>query len=131
MSEKRGMYEVELANMAPGLDRAILRVLSDRIGRHKAIGRFDLVESCRRLGFPSTERQMRDMVKQLRRKGHLICSVAGEDGGYYLAGSKAEYDEFRQIEFAGKINDMAETLKAMDQAANERFGSVLQPGLFG
>lgn len=130
MSEKRSMYETELAAMPPGLDRAILRVLSQRIGRHKAIGRYDLVEACRHLGYPSTERQVREMVKQLRRKGHLICSAAGEDGGYYLAGSKAEYDEFRQIEFAGKINDMAETMKAMDQAAAQRFGGTLQPGLF-
>jgi len=128
MSERRARYEEELKSMPPGLDRAILRVTSGyRAAR--PIARGNLVISVNRLGFPASERQVREMIKQLRRQGHLICSTPGNDGGYYLAQTLAEYQEFRDTEFAAKIKDMSETLRAMDNAAREQFGEGRQLGL--
>lgn len=128
--EHRSAYEAEIANMPPGLERAILRVLSYHIGKDRAIGRMEMVRQVGQLGCSTTERQLHEQIKQLRRDGYLICSAAGEDGGYYLAANHQEYNEFRQIEFAGKIADMAETMTAMDKAALRDFGVGVQPGLF-
>jgi hypothetical protein len=70
-------------------------------------------------------------VAELRKLGHLVCSSSG-DGGYYLARDLGEYNEFSQVEYRSKIIDMAETLRAMDQAAGKRFGGDVpaeQPSL--
>jgi predicted DNA-binding transcriptional regulator YafY len=128
--KRRTAYDAEIAAMPAGLDRTVLRVLSYHTGRARAIGRGELVQQVGLVGCLATERQVRETIKQLRRQGYLICSAAGEDGGYFLADSLKEYDEFRQTEFAGKIADMAETMKAMDQAARRVFGDAMQPGLF-
>lgn len=128
--EQRADYDSIVKEMPAGLDRAVLRVLSGRIGRENAIGRKELTELVGRHGFRAHERQVRETIKALRREGHLICSAAGEDGGYYLAKDKREYDEFRQAEFAAKIVDMNETLRAMDAAAERQFGKAMQKSLF-
>lgn len=128
--ERRGAYESQIKNMPVGLDRAILRVLSYHRGREQAIGRSDLVRQVAQLGCAATERQVREEIKQLRRDGYLICSAAGEDGGYYMAETLAEFEEFAQVEFIGKIADMSETLSRMRESANKNFGSGVQPALF-
>ena len=128
--KKRNVYEQEIAELPPGLERAILRVLSFHRGRSKAIGRMALVAEVKRHGIQTTERQARECIKRLRRAGHLICSAPGEDGGYYLAETLAEYDDFRRTEFAAKIKDMSETMREMDAAARREFGSDIQPQLF-
>ncbi len=127
---KKSAYAAELSAMPVGLDRAIVRVLSFHVGRARAIGRMDLVEQVGVMGCPATERQVRDQIKQLRRDGYLICSVAGEDGGYFMAETLIEYKDFARIEFEGKISDMSETLQAMNQTARKLFGDSMQPGLF-
>lgn len=124
-------YEQILATMPLGLDRAVLRVLSMHIGREQAVGREELVQVVASLGFPAHERQVREVIKDLRRRGELICSAAGEDGGYYLAASREEFEEFAQAEFGAKIADMSQTLGAMRQAADSAFGQGMQLGLFG
>jgi hypothetical protein len=123
-------YKELLGEMPVGLDRAVLRVLSYRRGRDRAVGRTELVNLTAAEGFRVHERALREQIKQLRRAGHLICSMPGEDGGYYLAKDLVEYQEFKRMEFEGKIADMAETLRAMDAAAVKEFGSAAQMGLF-
>ncbi len=123
-------YDDEIKLMPPGLDRAVLRALSFHVGREKAIGRDDLVEACGRVGFKSTERQVRETIKQLRREGHLICSAPSINGGYWLANNRLEYNAFRKTEYRAKILDMEETLKAMDASADSQFGQDTQPNLF-
>lgn len=123
-------YEQIIINTPQGLDRAIMRVLSFHEGVGQAIGRKDLVEEISGMGFTVHERQVRETIKYLRRQGWMICALAGKDGGYYLASSRAEYEDFRQREFIAKIADMAETVKAMDGAARARFGDYAQGGLF-
>lgn len=123
-------YEHELASMPPGLDRAVLRVLSYHHGRERAIGRFPLLAEVKRLGFSdTTERQLRLTIHELRRAGHLICSAPGEKGGYYLAATKDEFDKFIETEYTAKIRDMAETVSAMSKAAADQFGQATQLGL--
>lgn len=130
-------YDEEIQQMEPGLVRAALRILSFHIGKENTIKRSDLVEDLRIMGFgnnlmPITfDRHMRAAVAELRKQGALVCSSSG-DGGYYLARDRFEYDEFSQVEYRSKIIDMAETLRAMDQAAAKRFGGdvpVEQPRL--
>ncbi len=115
----------------PGLDRAILAVLQFHNGKHQAIGRGDLVDELKPHGFKVHERVVREMIKNLRRQGHLICSAAGEEGGYYMATNLLEYRDFKCHEFLPKIADMSETVSAMDKAAAAAFGNSVQLELLG
>lgn len=110
-----------------GLEQIVLRVLITRQGRAQAISRTALVrELIRRTGNNCHERIVRECIKQLRRQGHLICSTPGEDGGYYMAVNKSEFDLFDQTEFGAKIADMNETRQAMLKAARKQFDQVTQ-----
>jgi hypothetical protein len=127
MSTKQ--YDQMIDEMPGGLDRALLRVLSYHHGREKAIGRSELVLALQMEAFNAGERQARQCIHDLRRKGYLICSAPGEDGGYYLAASLAEFEEFCQRELHPKAIDMLETESAMKDAARAQFGDAVQPGL--
>jgi hypothetical protein len=123
-------YEAELATMPPGLDRAVLRVLNFHRGKAQAIGRFALLTEVKRMGFKkTTERQLRETIKQLRRDGPLICSTPGKNGGYYMAATLKEFDEFDQSELSARIVDLSETRAAMRKSAAAEFGQATQLGL--
>ena len=115
-------YRTMISGMPRGVERAVLTALSTRVGFKNAIGRQSLVSAVIRQGVDARERVVREAIKTLRRRGVLICSAAGVDGGYYLAASRVEYEEFRKMEYAGKIKDMSETMRAMDEAAGRAFG---------
>jgi len=68
----------------------------------------------------------RQCIHDLRRNGHLICSMPGEDGGYYLAASLEEFREFCERELHPKAIDMLETESAMKEAARRQFGDAVQ-----
>ena len=127
---QNSQYEQMIRNMPPGLDRALLRILEYHKGKLAAIGGQDLTERVPSAGFLTDQRSVREAIKELRRAGHLICSTPGTAGGDYLAIDAAEFDEFAGQEFEAKIADMAETLKAMRQAAKEKFGQGVQRRLF-
>ena len=115
------------ASIPRGIENIVLRILQTRVGREQALGRTWLVrELNRRTGNNYSERLVRECIKQLRRQGNLICSTPGEDGGYYMAASKSEFDLFDQTEFGAKIADMNETRQAMLKAAREQFSSATQ-----
>jgi hypothetical protein len=128
----RPMDEI-IGQMDPGLKRATLRVLSQHLGSENTIGRDALAANLHMLGFgreltPATfDRKVRATIAQLRKEGHLICSSSGE-GGYYLARTRGEYDEFSSGEYRAKIVDMSETLRAMDVAADRQFGKFIPGG---
>ncbi len=126
--EKRDRYTVEIESMPHGLDRIVLRTVT-RYTAARPISRGELVAAVAMMGFHASERQVRETIKTLRRHGHLICSMPGNDGGYYLARSRREYEDFRAAEYAAKISDMSETMRAMDAAAREKFGDGVQIGL--
>lgn len=123
-------YKEMIKNMPPGLERAILRILGFHRGRLQAIGGEELTHQLASTGCPTEQRSVREAIKGLRREGHLICSMPGTEGGYYLANTAAEFEEFAGQEFEAKISDMAETLAAMRKAAREQFGQGVQGRLF-
>ena len=105
-------YEKLLSSLPAQLEAAVGYTLSYHTGRDRAIGRDELVEQMPKLGVKANERQVREAIKSLRRKGHLIGAAAGEDGGYYFCASLAEVDDFLTREFDAKIEDMAVTRAA-------------------
>lgn len=117
-------------NHSDGLEATLRLLLIQRVGRGRAIGRMALVRLLQQLGQDVGERAMREAIKQMRRDGLLICAMPGDDGGYYMAESLAEFDEFDRLEFGAKIADMNETRQAMLKAARAQFGEAQQLGLF-
>lgn len=113
-----------------GEERAVYTVVK-QYDKREPISRGELVYKVKRLGFGLAERQVREIIKQLRRKEYLICSVPGNNGGYYMASSLADYEEFDAMEYGAKIADMAETRAAMKRAAVRQFGTVYQQSMFG
>lgn len=113
-------------NIPEGLDAAVLCVFEQHIGKKRVISRTGLVWKLAGMGLRAEERSVRECIKQLRRVGHLICSMPGSGGGYYMAENKAEFDEFIQAEFDAKIHDMSLTRNAMSAAARVHFGEGVQ-----
>jgi hypothetical protein len=105
-----------IGQMPAGLDRAILRILSFHEGAENAVSRFTLLMECAAHGFPESDRQVRACINMLRKNGHPICSMGGENGGYYLATTRQELDDYIQREPQARINDFAEQIKAMRNA---------------
>jgi hypothetical protein len=109
-TEERLVYEqVYLANKEKPISR---NALVNKVNRHSLV--------------PMRERKVRELIKDVRRKGGLILSMPGVNGGYYTARSQEEYDAFQREEFEAKILDMLETKRAMDQAAIKQFGQIQQ-----
>lgn len=123
-------YDRLIDSMPAGLERAVLSVISQRVGCANAVGRYTLVKMVADLGFNAHERQIREAIKQLRRDGHFICSSAGKNGGYWMASDREELEMFGHQEFVSKIADMSETWRKMQKAANERWGTASQRRLF-
>jgi SAM-dependent methyltransferase len=129
--ESQRVYPEVVRKIPEGLGNAILNVLDFHRGPLAAIGREDLVDQLAANGFECHERLVREVIKILRRDGHLICSAPGENGGYYMARDMAEYLHFKEHEFEPKIADMKQTIQAMDEAAKKQFGPAYQPSLIG
>ena len=108
--------------MPPGLDRAILRILSFHQGRKQAISRGRFVGDLARVGFGVNERAMRACINELRKDGHLICSTGGEGGGYYLPEDWNELAEFIERELHPRAMDLLEQEKALRAEAEKRWG---------
>ncbi len=124
-----------IEEMDAGLDRAILSCLQKRVGAEASILKMDLLANLNMMGFGSRlkhstfERQVRACITSLRKQGYLICASSG-DVGYYFAKDRIEYDKFAQNEYVDRIADMQETVDAMNAAANARWGTGVQMGLF-
>jgi hypothetical protein len=125
---RKSKYLDAIENLPPGLERAVLRIVINGT-RANPVPRGRIVTDCALVGFRTTERSVREAIRQLRRQGNLILSMPGDRGGYYMAATLDEYEEFIQFEFGAKIYDMLETKKAMDQAARDQFGEGRQLGL--
>lgn len=123
-------FEKIISSLPFGLDRALLRVLSFHEGRDNAIGRGEVVNALKSHGFDVHERQARQVIHDLRRDGHLICSAPGENGGYYMATSNHEVNDFIQREIHPKAMDLLETEKSIREAAKRKFGEGYQEELF-
>jgi hypothetical protein len=110
------------------LKEAVLNIVGKRTADNP-ITQVDLVRTLYRLGYDTTERYVRDLISQLRKEGELILSVSKKDGGYYMSRSMDDYQEFRRIKFWAQIDDMLETMRAMDKSATESYKTGLQERL--
>jgi len=108
--------------------------LKGHTGKENPMGRWEMVakiygpEAC----FPESDdnfadRQIRQAVARLRKRGVLICDM-GDGMGRYLAATLEEYQGFRRYYGAGAFEKM-ETIRRMDQAAEQEWPEVLQPRL--
>lgn len=125
--EEQTIFEKIIANSPPDLGRIILTILSR--GKEYALGGSRLVARLELSGHRTNERAVRQAIHDLRRDGHLICSAPGEDGGYYLAASLQEFDEFIQRELHPKAMDLLETERAMKASARRVWGDAVQLAL--
>ena len=129
-----GRLDEILAEIPFGFVERVGTVLEHYVGKERSISKAELMNSLQRLGFgngtsPATfERQVRIAIVALRKKGAPICSSSG-DGGYFVAMNRFEYDEFVEREYKGKIQDMQETVDAMNATARTRWGEGVQMGL--
>lgn len=124
MTETRGSYVASLMDARRG--DWIISFL--RPGKAHAISRYSLLNRMQGAGFDIGERELRDHIKQLRRDGKLICSTPGEGGGYYIATSPEEVEEFLDTELRAKRDDLSQTIHAIEQSAHRTFNQA-QPSL--
>lgn len=116
-------YEDEVKGMPGDIHARVLDVLGDHAGRLQAIARKELLHQVNKKGHRINERQLRMAIRDLRLDGELICSAPGYGGGYWLAETKGEVEEFIQKEITDKyIKPLAEVVWALHCAMNERFG---------
>ena len=132
MTEHKGSYnagidmQAAIDNMPAGLDRALLRILSARVGREKAISRPDLLAALKSLGFETHERQARAAINLLRKEGHPICSTGGTDGGYWWAANWQELRGYLDSEVLPRAYDLLEQEKALRRSGEGLWGPESQ-----
>lgn len=119
-------YDDLVKNMPAGLDRAIVQTLKFHIGKSKAIKKADFLKAIGALGYKPHERQLRDMIAEMRLSGWMIGSLSAE--GYYFCETRAEYEEFR-AELEARRAALSATLSALDSVARQRWGDAVQVGL--
>ncbi len=100
-------------------------------GRQNPMSRWELVErifgrEAARIQSDDNpfDRQIREAVARLRRRGVLICDM-GDGHGRYLAATVEEYQAFRQYYGAGAFEKLA-IIREMDKAAEDVWPDVLQ-----
>ncbi len=119
-------FDVEqmLEDLPRELDRLVLQTLGSHIGRDRAVSRRDLVTRLRgamlNLGMPASrlDRNLRLSINRLRKGGYPIASTGGRSGGYFLAGSQAELDEYLKIEVHSRAMDLLEQERAMREGGS-------------
>ncbi len=107
---------------------AIRSVLSDHRGRQRAIPRehfHNQVSS----QVSVSDRQLRAAVNYLRKQGELILSTGGERGGYWLAESRQEVEEYLAAELLSRIADLSQQERAMRAELDRRYRPTLQERL--
>jgi len=118
------------------LDREVLFILNQHIGKENAIDRwlmvFDVfgerVLPAQQNDAHPLDRAIRYSINRLRKQSHLICDL-GDGNGRYLAANEEEFwEQYRY--YASPIKERAEVLHAMKKAAQAKWPNVLQPSLF-
>lgn len=94
------------------------------------ISNIELAQLCRRYGLYLTTEKVRDEIRLMRKEGLLILSKSSAGGGYYMAQSMEDYQEFRRVNYFARISDMLETMRVMDYAAEREYKTGLQERLF-
>ena len=115
-------------DLPPGIDRAVLRILSERVGQYKAIARPELVGYVQGYGFlkdcsyEEAERIVRHCINQLRKQGVPICSIGGKRGGYYYSDGWDDLMGYIHRELDSRISDLMEQRRALKDQAEKTWG---------
>jgi len=109
-------------DLPPGIDRAVMRILTERVGQENAIIRGAFVAMVKAYGYNVTERQVRYCVNQLRKRGVPICSTGGESGGYWYASDWDELLDYIHRELDSRISDLMEQRRALKDQAEKTWG---------
>lgn len=115
-------YAAMMAGLASGIERAILQILTQRIGLEHAISRDLLVATVNNGGLSASEREVRAVINALRKQGCPICSTGGIGGGYWLARDWRELDEYLDQEVRARLADLREQELALEKAGQRLFG---------
>lgn len=94
------------------LVNAVRNVLSQHIGRSRAIARTDLLRQVN-MRVKTSDRQVRQVINHLRKTGHLILSTGGVDGGYWMAASAQEAEDYIVAELLSRASDLQQQAQAM------------------
>lgn len=101
----------------------VLQVLSWHQGKQDAIKSRELVQELKQLGWwGDVHRDMRVQINKLRKLGALICSAGGNDGGYWIAASWDELEEYLQRELHSRAMDLLDQEKHLRAAAESVWG---------
>jgi hypothetical protein len=117
-----------IREMPAGLERAIRRILEFHIGRKNAISRTQLIIDLAVMGFDyvdKDDRQVRICINAIRKSGtpgSWICSTGGIGGGYWMAETNEELEEFIDHEEESRLGDFAKQMKQMRMAAEKHWG---------
>lgn len=116
------------------LETEVLFWLKRHRGRQNPIGRWELVAKIFGAGAALDEsdnnpadRQIRETVERLRKRGVLICDM-GDGTGRFLAETLEEYQAFR-AKYGSRAFAIMDTLREMDKAAEQEWADPLQPRL--
>lgn len=121
---------------ADQLDKNVLFVLSQHVGKQNAIPRWEMAEKIFNIQIPRTaqnddnvqDREIRYAIGRLRGQGYLICDL-GDGNGRYLAETETEFWEMYNA-YVKPIRTRAGVARAMKLAAQKKFPNLLQPALF-
>lgn len=125
-------YPTEFSDLPPGLEKEVLRILQERVGRDQALPRSALLALVRSMPGCKTasDRQLRACINQLRKDGALICSAGGEDGGYWTPANWGELVDYLNREVHSRAMDLLEQEQALKREGEKRWGPQ-QFSLFG
>jgi hypothetical protein len=115
-----------IQSLDPGLERAVSRVLQHRIGRDQAINGKLLLKTVRYVNRHVNDRSIRLVINLLRKRGVPVCSTGGVDGGYWIAASAVELDEFIKHELVSRISDLQEQCNALRKTQRQLWGEGVQ-----
>lgn len=118
------LYASELA-----LDQYVIYVLSHHRGKGQTIERWELVaevygdesaEESVRNNNNRWDRAVRESIERWRSQGQHVCS---QGGGYYLAESREEYEDWKKT-YLKPAYRLFENVKMLDETADKRWGKM-------
>lgn len=125
-------YRRLMQSIPDATQQRVVMILVEHVGKEQAITREKLLEELNQISPREVQdRQLQQVIRDLRTAGYLICSNAGGGAkGYFLPVDMVEYLEFDEHEFESKLRTMTITRNTMMQNAREQLGSAVQKRLF-
>lgn len=93
----------------------VLKYITDYASKAYPADRYQMAKF-----FQTSEREIRETIKALRKMKKPICSSSSE-GGYWMAESWEDYLRFK-AEYGHRAVDVLDTVRQMDEGAQEMFG---------